>query len=84
MQPGTTLAAIVALEGQLYFVSPNSACRGIDLYRRYALAALGPREAERLLRATGISTLRPSNIANAPSHSAKACPRPSARCTFGA
>ena len=51
MQPRATVAALVAREGFLYFSLPaRPGRRGLDLYRRYAVAALGPAKAERLLR----------------------------------
>lgn len=49
MQPRRS-TAVAAREGLLSFPVPPPAGRWLDLYRRYAFAALGPAEAERLLR----------------------------------
>ena len=50
MRPRPSTATVATREGLLSFPVPPPAGRWRDLYRRYALAALGPDEAERLLR----------------------------------
>ncbi len=50
MKPRPSTAAVAAQEGLLSFPVPPPAGRRHDLYRRYAFAALGPDQAERLLR----------------------------------
>ena len=51
MQPRATVAALVVREGlQCFALPPRPGSRALDLYRRYAVAALGPAKAERLLR----------------------------------
>ena len=50
MKPRRSTVAVVAREGFLSFPVPPAAGRRHDLYRRYAVAALGPDRAERLLR----------------------------------
>ena len=50
MQPRLSTAVVATREGFLSFPVPPSAGRWLDLYRRYAFAALGPDKAERLLR----------------------------------
>ena len=50
MKPRPSTVAVVAQEGFLSFPVPPPAGRRHDLYRRYAVAALGPDRAERLLR----------------------------------
>ena len=56
MRPNATVAAIVAQDQLRYFFLPPPAGRGFDLYRRYAVAALGPARARQLLQETGIDT----------------------------
>ncbi len=50
MQPQSVVAGLIAREGLVYFLFPPPAGHGLNLYRRYAFAALGPAKAERLLR----------------------------------
>ena len=50
MKPRLSTVAVAAREGFLSFPVPPPAGRWHDLYRRYAVAALGPDRAERLLR----------------------------------
>lgn len=50
MKPRLSTVAVAAREGFLSFPVPPPAGRRHDLYRRYAVAALGPDRAERLLR----------------------------------
>lgn len=51
MQPRlSATTGATAREGFLSFPVPPPAGRWLDLYRRYAFAALGPDKAERLLR----------------------------------
>jgi hypothetical protein len=49
MSATATVAAIVARDRLRYFFLPPPAGRGLELYRRYAFAALGPARARRLL-----------------------------------
>ena len=49
MRPTATVAALVAHDRLRYFFLPPAAGRGLDLFRRYAVAALGPARARRLL-----------------------------------
>lgn len=53
MRPNATVAAIVARDQLRYFFLPPPAGRGFGLYRRYAVAALGPARARRLLQEMG-------------------------------
>ena len=50
MQPRLSTVVAAPREGFLSFPVPPRAGRWLDLYRRYAFAALGPDKAERLLR----------------------------------
>ncbi len=50
MRPRLSTVAVAMREGLLSFPVPPPAGRRQDLYRRYAVAALGPDRAERLLR----------------------------------
>ena len=50
MKPRLSTAIVAAREGFISFPVPPPAGRWRDLYRRFAVAALGPDRAERLLR----------------------------------
>ena len=59
MQPRPHTAVAAAREGLLSFPVPPPAGRWLDLYRRYAFAALGPDKAERLLREISVDANAP-------------------------
>ena len=61
MRPRLPTTVVATREGLLSFPVPPPAGRWLDLYRRYAVAALGPDEAERLLREVCESPLAPKN-----------------------
>ena len=56
MGPNATVAAIVARGRLRYFFLPPPTGRGFDLYRRYAVAALGAARARQLMQETGTDT----------------------------
>ena len=65
MKPRRSTVAAAPREGFLSFPVPPPAGRGHDLYRRYAVAALGPDRAERLLREVREGSSAPAGATHA-------------------
>ena len=65
MQPRPYTAVAATREGFLSFPVPPPAGRWLDLYRRFAFAALGQDKAERLLREVCEDSPAPGNAPRA-------------------